>query len=105
MNGIQVSGAVYQAAIGAAYAQQTGRAPGTGGGPIGSSTPNSYAAIGSPTNVNHGITIQSGAIVINPAPGNTSETLVATQAMVNNMLRELLSRMQSGSTYLSDVTA
>ena len=107
VNGIQVAGAVYQAAIGAAYAAQTGLAPSAGApGLTGVPTPPTYAAVGAPTTtMNHAITIQQGAIVINPAPGNTQETLVATQQMVNNMLRELLSRMQSGSTYLSDMTA
>jgi hypothetical protein len=105
VNGIQVAGAVYQAAIGAAYAQQTGIGIGTGTGPTTPATPSTYAAVGSPMNVSHAITIAQGAIVINPAPGNTTETLVATQQMVNNMLNELLSRLQSGATGLSDVTA
>ena len=88
VNGVEVSGAVYDAAIGAAYGKQTS---------------NVAAAMQPKTPPT--ININAGAVVIHPAPGNDAHSLLATQNMINEMLKELTTELQSGVTSLSTASA
>jgi hypothetical protein len=97
VNGIAVSGPVYEAAIGIAYKQQTGRT--LGGSAGATSAPSPVTGISTPSMpVSSGpvINFHPGAIVINPAPGNDANSLRETQSMLEQMLREIGSELRGG---------
>ena len=104
VNGIQVSGAVYDAAIGSAYKNQTGQAL-SSTGPSSTATPSSYGAVGGPTSPagSAGVTFQSGSIIINPAPGNDAASLLATQGMIAEMLQQITNEISNTPSPLGSV--
>jgi TP901 family phage tail tape measure protein len=106
VNGIEVSGAVYDAAIGAAMGLKPTNRKGTstvGGAP----TPGSYGYVGGPaaTKSPPTINIAPGAIVVNPAPGNDAKSLLVTHAMLEELLVRWTTEVQAGQTSLSLASA
>ena len=103
VNGIAVSGSIYRAAIGAAYKTQTGaNLNGTTG-----VTPITSAPVApTPTqSLSRGVVlnIQSGAVQIHPAAGNTTESLAATKSYVDQAFRQLAVELRSGTSGLAVV--
>ena len=110
VNGIEVSGEVYDAAIGQAFKEQTHEKIRRLKIPKHAVTPESYGAVGAPPRANtsgtsKGLTIQSGAIVINPAPGNDHRSTLATVATVEAAFKRLETILSGGVSQMGNVFA
>ncbi len=99
VNGIQVSGSIYRAAIGAAYKTQTGANLNATLSPVSAVAPISApVAPTPPKSLSQGIVFQSGAIQIHPSPGNDAASLAATKSYIDQMLRQLASEIRAGTS-------
>jgi hypothetical protein len=98
VNGIQVSGSIYRAAIGAAYKIQTGaNLNGTSSvSPVSAPIVSAPVAPTPTQSLNRGVVFESGAIQIHPAPGNDAASLAATKSYIDQMLRQLTSELRGG---------
>ena len=107
VNGIEVSGKVYDAAIGQAFKQQTHETMKHIAATKGKVTPESYGAIGGPRSSTvkptQQINIQSGAVVIHPAPGNDANSQLATKSMVEEAFRKLAVVLSGGVSQMGNV--
>jgi TP901 family phage tail tape measure protein len=92
VNGIEVSGSVYRAAIGAAYQIQTGAVLAGAGASAPTSSPSFTSAPVAPAptqSLSRGVVlnINAGAVQIHPAEGNDAHSLLATKGYVDNAFR------------------
>lgn len=109
INGIDVSGAVYRAAIGAAYKLQTGGANLNVGIPSVAPTAGIVSAPPAPApteSLSRGVVLNigAGAVVIHPAAGNDAASLAKTSTLIDQamqqMLRKLAAELRGGANGL-----
>jgi TP901 family phage tail tape measure protein len=97
VNGVAVSGAVYRAAIGAAYQIQTGHSINGNSAiaPVPSTSPTSMLP-STPATKQQQTIIKIDSINIHPAPGNDAASLRQTQRMITEAIRQLGVEMSNG---------
>ena len=107
VNGIEVSGKVYDAAIGQAFKEQTHQTLRHIREAKGKVTPESYGAIGGPapstSKPTQQIVVQSGAVVIHPAPGNDAKSELATKKTVEEAFQKLAVVLSGGVNQMGNV--